>query len=95
MRARRLLLAVWSAVPLGAADTAGVAFDAAAALAALAPPAAGHDETTFLRALRERVDRRLAIIDTQPATDPSKEDAFNEFGKTHVTAGEAGMGTIT
>ena len=60
------------------------AFDAAAALAALAPPAAGHDETTFLRALRERVDRRLAIIDTQPATDPSKENAFNEFGKTHV-----------
>ena len=66
MRARRLLLAVWSAVPLGAADTAGVAFDAAAALAALAPPATGHDESTFLRALRERVDRRLAIIDTAP-----------------------------
>ena len=66
MRARRLLLAVWSAVPLGAADTPGDAFDAAAALAALAPPAAGHDETTFLGALRELVDQRLAIIDTAP-----------------------------
>ena len=63
MRARRLLLAVWSAVPLGA-DPAGDAFDAAAALATLASPATWHDETTFLRALRERVDRRLAIIDT-------------------------------
>jgi len=61
-------------------DERPFAFDAAAALAALAPPATGHDETTFLRALRERVDRRLATIDTQPATDPSTKNAFNEFG---------------
>jgi len=42
----------------------GDAFDAAAVLAVLASPATGHNETTFLRALREHVDRRLAIIDT-------------------------------
>ena len=76
MRARRLLLAVWSAVRLGAADTAGDAFDAAAALATLASPATWHDETTFLRALRERVDRRLAIIDTHgSAPQPAEPEA--------------------
>ena len=76
MRARRLLLAVWSAVRLGAADTAGDAFDAAAALATLASPATWRDETTFLRALRERVDRRLAIIDTHgSAPQPAEPEA--------------------